>query len=255
MFTLMYSQKIYRGLLLALTLLTFAFSGGCAAFGGGAVEKTSRDWYDEGVQLSSKKRYPGAVEALKEAATLYRDATLDADIHIALGDAYFHDRMWEEAIDTYREFLRIHPRDNRNDYAQFQIGMCYFSQMRTMDRSQEPTVFALEAFTRVVSNYPRSELLREAREKIDACRRQLAEHEIYVGKYYLRTKACSAAVPRFDKVYKEFGDLGFGDDALFYLGLCYFELEEGEKAREAWDLLIRDYPNSSYRKEITDREE
>jgi outer membrane protein assembly factor BamD len=227
---------------------------GCAGPGSGLDDRTSRDWYEDGMRLMQKKRYQGAAESFREAGALYRDAALDADIQMALGDAYFRDGKYDEAVETYREFLRVHPRNRLSDRAQFQVGMCYFMQMRGEDRSQEPTQNALDAFNKVVRNYPRSEMAAEAREKIVLCRRRLAKHELYVGRYYLRTKSYSAALPRFDRVYQEYRDLGYGDDALYYLGLCYRKLEQSGKAQEVWDLLIRDYPHSRYRKEISDRE-
>jgi outer membrane protein assembly factor BamD len=232
--------------------LVFMVSG-CAGTGGTVDDRTSRDWYEEGMRLLQKKRYQGAAESFREAATLYRDAALDADIQMALGDAYFRDKKYDEAVEAYREFLRVHPRNRLSDRAQFQVGMCYFMQMRGMDRSQESTQNAREAFEKVVRNYPRSEMAAEAREKIVLCRKRLAEHDLYVGRYYLRTKSYTAALPRFDRVYQEYRDLGYGDDALYYLGLCYRKMKQGEKAREVWDLLIKDYPHSRYRKEIKDR--
>jgi outer membrane protein assembly factor BamD len=233
--------------------LTF-MAGGCAGPGSGVDDRTSKDWYEDGMRLMQKKRYQGAVESFKEAATLYRDAALDSDIQMALGDAYFQDEKYDEAVEAYREFLRVHPRNRFSDRAQFQIGMCFFMQMRGKDRSQEATQNALDAFEKVARNYPRSEMAAEAREKIVLCRKRLAEHELYVGRYYLRTKSYAAAVPRFDRVYQEYRDLGYGDDALYFLGLCYRKLDQGGKAREVWDLLIKDYPHSRYRKEIKDKE-
>ena len=248
------SQRIVRGLVQALILSLAAGISGCATWGGPPESKVSRDWYDDGVRLTEKKRYQEATGSLAKALTLHRDAALDADIHIALGDAYFLNKDYEDAVETYQEFLRIHPRNSRSDYALFKIGMSYFNQMRSKDRSQEPTRHALEAFEKVLRNYSRSELAGEAREKVVACRSRLAEHELYVGRYYLRTKSYVAALPRFDKVYKEYVDIGFGDDALYYLGLCYWKLDKSIKAREVWGLLMKDYPYSPFRKQITDRE-
>lgn len=247
-------NEFVRRLSIACAFVLMCMVSGCAGPGGGADDRTSRDWYEDGMRQMQKKRYQGAAESFREAATIYRDAALDADIQIALGDAYFRDGEYDAAVEAYREFLRVHPRNRLSDRAQFQIGMCYFMQMRGKDRSQEPTQNALVAFEKVVRNYPRSEMTAEAREKIVLCRKRLAEHDLYVGRYYLRTKSYMAAIPRFDKVYQEYRDLGYGDDALYYLGLCYRKLERSGKVREVWDLLIKDYPHSRYRKEITDKE-
>jgi outer membrane protein assembly factor BamD len=243
-----------RRLPVAFAFFLLFTASGCAGPGSGAEDRTSRDWYDDGMRQLQKKRYQGAAESFREAATLYRDAALDADIQMALGDAYFQDDEYDAAVETYREFLRVHPRNRLSDRAQFQIGMCYFMQMRGEDRTQEPTQKALDAFEKVVRNYPRSGMAAEAREKIVLCRKRLAEHELYVGRYYLRTKSYTAALPRFDRVYQEYRDLGYGDDALYFLGLCYRKLDQSGKAQEVWNLLKRDYPHSRYRKEITDME-
>jgi outer membrane protein assembly factor BamD len=216
-------------------------------------DRTSKEWYEEGQRLLEKKRYNGAIEAFNEAATLYRDASLDADIQLALGGAYFRNKDYEAAIETYREFLRLHPRNRHSDTAQFQIGKAYFQQMRGPDRSQEATRMAMAAFEKVIRNYPRSEYAGDAREKIVVCRRRLAEHELDVGRYYMRTKSFSAALPRFDSLYHDYGDLGYGDDALFYLGLCYLSLKNEKKAQEVWERLLEDFPHSSYLKKVRKR--
>lgn len=236
-----------------LLLLLALLATGCSS-GQHAGERTSRDWYEEGLRNMDKRRYGAAIEAFQEAATLYRDANLDADIQFSLAEAFFRDGNYESAVEAYGEFLRLHPRHRKSDKAQFQIGMSYFKQMRGADRSQESTQLALEAFEKVVRNYPRSELAGEAREKIVFCRRRLADHEMYIGRYYFRTKAFEAALPRFDRVYHEFRDLGYGDEALYYLGLCYMRLDQGERARKAWDILMQDYPHSRYLEQIQDGE-
>lgn len=250
----MKSRMILKGLRAALVCLLLAAPAGCGTTGTKENDRTSRDWYEEGMRLMERKRYQGAVEALQEAAVLYRDAALDAEIQLALAEAHFRNRDYDEAISAYGEFLRLHPRHRSSGKVQYQIGMSYFKQMRGADRSQEATQLALESFEKLIRSYPRSELVPEAREKIVLCRRRLADHEIYVGRYYLRTKAYEAALPRFDKVYHEFSDLGFGDDALYFLGLCYQKLDQEDEARKMWDLLIREYPHSRYLEEVKEGE-
>lgn len=249
-FTIRYPRVIFRRLATVLALSLLVLAWGCSTSGMKGSDKTSRDWYEEGMTRLAKKRYQGAAEAFQEASTLYRDAALDADIHMALGDTYFADKLYDQAIQAYREFLRLHPRNSRSDRAQFQIGMSYFKQLRGKDRSQEPTQLALEAFEKIVRNYPRSNLMGDAKEKIVFARRRLADHELYVGQYYMRTKAYQAALPRFDRVYHEYRDLGYGDDGLYYLGLCYLKLKQNEKAMEVWDRLQQDYPHSRHLKSV-----
>lgn len=246
----LFSRVFARCLSMALAASLFLSLGACSTFSTHEGEMTSREWYEEGRRRLERKRYDSAIEAFNEAATLYRDASLDADIQLALGEAYYRKRDYDAAVATYKEFLRLHPRNRRSDQAQYKIGEAYFQQMRGSDRSQDATRSAIEAFEKVVRNYPRSRLAGGAREKIVICRRRLAEQELDVGRYYWKTKAYRAALLRFDTVNREFGDLGYGDDALYYIGLCYLGLEEEEKALEAWEALMEKYPHSNYLKKV-----
>ena len=91
---------------------------------------------------------------------------------------------------------------------------------------------------------------RTCTEKTIICRRRLAEQELDVGGYYLRAKSYVAALSRFETVYHDFSDLGYGDDALYNIGLCHLGLEDEEKAVEAWTELTERYPHSSYLKKV-----
>lgn len=250
MSTAFYSRMSARCLTVALAASLFASLGACSSFSKRTGEMTSREWYEEGQRRMEKKRYSGAIEAFNEASTLWRDASLDADILLALGDAHYRSKDYEAAVTTYGEFLRLHPRNRRSDRAQYRIGVAHFQQMRGSDRSQEATRLAIEAFEKVVRNYPRSPLAGDAREKTVICRRRLAEQELDVGKYYRRAKSYVAALARFETVYDEFADLGYGDDALYNIGLCHLGLKDEERAVEAWTELMEKYPHSSYLKSI-----
>ena len=250
MSTAFYSRMSARCLTVALAASLLASLGACSSFSKRTGEMTSREWYEEGQRRMEKKRYSGAIEAFNEASTLWRDASLDADILLALGEAHYRNKDYEEAVTTYGEFLRLHPRNRRSDHAQYKIGEAHFQQMRGSDRSQEATRLAIEAFEKVVRNYPRSRLAGDAREKTIICRRRLAEQELAVGQYYRKARSYVAAISRFETVYHDFGDLGYGDDALYNIGLCYLGLKDEEKALEAWTELIEKYPHSSYLKNI-----
>ena len=231
-------------------VVAFALLGGCAGSSGTVREKTSQEWYDEGALLAQKKSYDEALEAFKEAAKGYRGADLDADIQIALADAYFNKEEYPAAVEAYSEFLRLHPHNTRADYVQFRIGLSWQKQMRGPDRSPEPARRTLAAFEALVRGYPRSPLLEQGREGIVAARRRLAEHELYVADFYRRTGKYIAAAGRYEVVLREYGDVGLAARVLYELGGCYRKLREQEKAEQYFDQLRREYPQSRYAKDV-----
>lgn len=240
------------------TLRTFVFAGatlaalfsGCAGNHGAVREKTSQEWYDQGALLAGKEKYDEALAAFKEAAKGYRGADLDADIQIALADAYFNKEEYPAAVEAYTEFMRLHPHNAHADYAQFRIALSWQRQMRSADRSPEPARKALAAFEALVRGYPRSTLLEQGREGLAAARRRLAEHELYIADFYRRTEKYRAAAGRYELVLRDYADSGYADQALFELGGCYRKLREQEKADRFYDQLRREYPQSRFVKDL-----
>jgi outer membrane protein assembly factor BamD len=235
---------------LAGALLAAAVLAGCAGADGTAREKTSQEWYDEGARLAGKKKYDEALEAFREASRGYRGADLDADIQIALADAYFDKEEYPSAVEAYTEFLRLHPHNARADYAQFRVGLSWQKQVRGADRSQESARKAAAAFEALLRGYPRSTFLDQAREGLVAARRRIADHELAVADFYRRTEKYRAAAGRYEVVLRDYADLGYADRALYELGGCYKKLRDQEKAERYYDQLRREYPQSPYVKEL-----
>lgn len=238
-------------LLLAAVATAALLASGCA--GTQTREKTSREWYEEGVGLAGKKRYPEAVEAFREAAKTYRDADLDADIQLALADAQFSDEEYPSAAEAYGEFLRLHPHNARADYAQLRIGVSWSKQMGIAERSQGAAHNAVAAYEALLRGYPRSPLLAEGRRGLEEARRRIADHELSVGEFYSRRGAYRAAAGRFELVLQEYGDLGYAERALFELVRCYDLLQEPQRAGELLEQLRREYPQSPYVKQLENR--
>ena len=237
-------------LVLAGSVLVVPLLGGCAGGSGTVIQKSSQEWYDEGALLAGKKKYDESLAAFKEAAKGYRSADLDADIQIALADAYFNKEEYPAAVEAYSEFLRLHPHNERADYAQFRVALSWQKQMRGADRSPEPARKALAAFEALVRGYPRSALLDQSHAGIVDARRRLAEHELYVADFYRRTGKYRAAAGRYELVLQEYGDVGFADQVLYELGGCYSELREREKAEQLYEQLRREYPQSRFIRDL-----
>lgn len=235
---------------LAVVAMVALLAAACAGAGGGTRDKTSREWYDEGVRLAAKKRYPEAVEAFREASRTYRGADLDAEIQLALADAQFANEEYPSAVEAYSEFLRMHPHNARADYAQLRVGLSYAKQMGIAERSQAAAHKAVAAYETLLRSYPRSSLLEEARRGLAEARGRIAEHEFLVGEFYLRRGSYRAAAGRFELVLQDFADLGFTERALYALGRCYVQLKETERAARVFDQLRRDFPQSPFLKKL-----
>lgn len=217
-----------------LFLLIGIFITACASRPKMEVQRSPQEMYNEGLKLLNKKKYDRAAEAfqrLKEEHPLSSYTPL-AELRIA--DALYFNKKYPEAINQYEEFKKLHPLHPEVPYAIFQIGMCYFKQMLSVDRDQTATEKALEQFRYLIENFPQSPHTPSAREKVQLCRRQLAEHEFYIGHFYFRTKKYRAALGRFEKILQNYPDLGFAERLKPLIGQCQREIakiEEKEKKK------------------------
>jgi len=146
--------------LLLLALLT---GWGCAH--GGEVDiatlasNSDQVIWEAGQTALEKHQYDPARQHFKRIIDGFPQSEYGPAARLALGDSYFQEAgtaSYILAVAAYREFLTIYPSHPRSDYAQFQIGECYFKQRNGPDRDQTPTHNALEEYQRLLELYPAS---------------------------------------------------------------------------------------------------
>ncbi|MEN6463670.1 MAG: outer membrane protein assembly factor BamD [Syntrophaceae bacterium] len=227
----MRSKTIFRiiGLLLLFSLL-----GGCGLWNKwGKAPDYSRSkpetLYQEGVTFYQKNDYLKAVEvfqALKEEHPLSQYALL-AEIGIA--DSYYSDKKYGDAEANYSDFINLHPTNSNIPYAMYQIGICHFEQMSSIDRDQTETIRAKKEFEKLISRFPENKFSVMAEKALRECKRRLAEHEFYVGEFYFKTSRYRAALKRFELITREYANLGLDYKTAYFINESKKRLAEMEK--------------------------
>ena len=161
----------------------------------------------QGMEAFEEEDYSDALKAfnkLKERYPYSRYAIL-AELKVA--DAHFYKKEYPEAVAAYEEFASLHPKNEAIPYVLYQIGACYYEQLYTRDRDQTPTRQAIVSFERVLQSHPDSPQASKAKERIQICRELLAENELYVARYYYKSKFYKAALARFEGVLTDYKDV------------------------------------------------
>jgi len=214
------------------------------------VTKAPDEQYRDGEQSFQKGRYDDAVANWKKVKESYKSPELSAKAEIGIADAYFLNKEYIEAAAAYEDFRKLHPRHERADYAFFRQGLSYFRQINRIDTDQTPVKNALAILESYVKLYPDGAYTQEAKDKIRDCRDKQMQYEIYVGRFYLRTEQYPAAIARFEEALKTFPGLKHTDELLYCLGIAYRDAGQKEKSREAFDRLVREFPDSAYVAEV-----
>jgi outer membrane protein assembly factor BamD len=223
---------------------------GCAKKGVKTTEGDPETLYKQGLTRFNKRDYSEALKRFEELKSSFPDSppyTVWAELKV--GDCHLFQKDYVEAIAAYEEFKKIHPTHEEIPYVLYQIGTAYFKQMLTLDRDQTSTQKALSNFEYLIANYPLSLFTEKAKEKIGVCKKRLADHEFYIGNYYYKSGKFKAASARFQGLIEKFPKMPEEDKTLFLLGKSYLELDQGEKATEALNKIVNEYPKSSHYKE------
>ncbi len=207
----------------------------------------SADYYfKEGENFFDQHRYEDAVASWKKVRDSYYSPELNKLAELKIAEAQYLAENYEEAAASYTAFSKEHPRDERLGEVLYFMGMSYYKQMLSKDRDQTATVNALNSFTRLVTEFPSDKRVEEAGLLLKRCRNRLAEHEVYVGRFYLRTGNYQAAVNRLRGILEEFPNYDYRDEALFYLGSAYLKLQQKKEAVETFNALFDQFPSSQY---------
>lgn len=134
-----------------------------------------------------KGYYELAEKDFEEIRDRYPDSPYALWAELKLADCKFFAGKYLEAAVLYEEFEKLHPTNEAIPYVIFQIGTSYYHMMLSPDRDQTNTKKAIEAYERLIQNYPDSPYVYEARKRIAKARERLAAHELYVARFYFRT--------------------------------------------------------------------
>ena len=186
-----------------------------------------------------------AEEAFRAIRDRYPDTPYALWAELKLADCKFYAKNYLEAIVLYEEFEKLHPTNEAIPYVIFQIGTCYYKLMLSPDRDQSFTKKAIENYERLIDRFPDSPYTQEARKRIRECRERLGAHELYVAKFYFRTKRWRAAYWRLLYLLQTYPDTRAAEEARPLASKYYAKaLEETRKLAEG---TLKDFWGRPYR--------
>ena len=125
----------------------------------------------------------------------------------------------------------------------------YFAQITDITRDQQLSQDAIATYTLLITNYPKSEYAKDAREKMVIAVDQLAGKEMSVGRYYAGNGQYAAAINRFRVVVDKYQTSTHIEEALFRLTESNLALGLTAEAQTAAAVLGHNYPSSDWYKE------
>ncbi|MDM8525964.1 outer membrane protein assembly factor BamD [Desulfococcaceae bacterium HSG8] len=189
-------------------------------------EKSAEELASEGMEAFAKEKYRKATEAFEKLKSWYPFSKFAILAELKIADSHYYMEEYEEAVVAYGEFENLHPRNEAIPYVIYQIGLCYFEQLESIDRDQTSTRKALDTFNRLIRQFPGDAYALKAGEHVRKCKENLAEHEFYVGQFYYKTKNYKAALKRFEVILSDYPDVRINQDVRRHISMCETELKK-----------------------------
>ena len=200
-------KKILITLALALLAGTFSGCGIIDYFYLPPAEDTAQELFENGNDAMREKDYMSAIEYYSKLKESFPFSPYAREAEISLGDAYYLDGEYHLASEAYKDFEAMHPRDEAIPYILLQIANANIRSYTSIDRPTTSLVEAEAYLRRVSEAYPGTEYAQRAKELMIDCRRTMAEHELYLGDFFLRTGRYYAAWKRYTALTESFPDI------------------------------------------------
>lgn len=213
------------------------------------TKQSDKELYEMGTQALQNKNYAKAREAFKVVFDSFPKSDYRILAKLGYADSYYHDggdANWLLAIQEYQDFISLFPFSPKAEYAQAQIGMCYYQMRERPDRDQTNTKKAVEEFKKVVDNYPNGEYYKAAYDKLVECYTLQADHEYIIARFYHRTGKDGACADRIKALIKSFPESTYKPEFYFQVGQCLQNLGQDAEACTYFTQTIERWPDSDF---------
>ncbi len=151
-----------------------------------------------------------------------------------------------DSINSAKRYVALYPSSEDAAYAQYIVGLSYFRQIRDVTQDQKEARQTLEAMDEVITRWPESQYVEDAKAKKRFARDQLAGKEMTIGRYYLERREYVAAAKRFRNVVEVYSDTRHVEEALARLTETYYAMGLASEAQTAAAVLGHNYPDSQW---------
>jgi outer membrane protein assembly factor BamD len=238
---------------LTTLILSTLLAGACASGGprqppAGSTEP-DKFLFDRGTENLERKRWLVSREYFRQLVDSYPTSKFRADAKLGIGDAFLGERSAESfvlAINEYREFLNFYPTHERAHYAQYQLAMAYFNQMRSPMRDQTETRDAIRELQTYITRYADKPLITEARQKLREAKDRLADWDVGVAVHYYRIKWYPGAVGRLMPLLTADPEYTRRDAVYYYLGESLLKVQRPAEALPYFERLVKEFEQSEH---------
>ncbi len=228
---------------------------------------TASDQYKMAVKLYETKKFAKALRLFEKVTPAYRGKPQMERIQFMVAQANFNIKSYSLAGFYFDRFTKNYPKSSKKEEAAFLSAYSYKLASPTFSTDPTDTNKALEAFQNFINTYPDSDKLEEANKHFKDLRYRLQKKYFEIAKTYYRTadfdmRNYRAAIQAFDNLLGDFLGSEFKEEALYYRFKAAHDFvlkstvrrkpERVEDAVAAYEKLMRNFPETQFKKEVNE---
>jgi outer membrane protein assembly factor BamD len=243
------------------------FAAALALAGCTSIVDPTKDWTVEQFYQAAKSNlddgnYEQAIKQYEALQGRYPYGRYAEQAQLEIAYAYYKYDEPALAVAACDRFIRQFPTHAHVDYAYYLKGIVNFRDKRSVvnwlfgtgdelhDRDPRATRESFEAFKELVQRFPNSRYAEDARLRINYLFEAQARYEVSVAEFYYQRRAYVAAVNRAKYALENYPRTPATEDALGIQALAYKQMGLQKLHEDMRQVLLRNFPNSRYLKEI-----
>ena len=184
--------------------------------------------FKEAQKYIDKKQFILANEKLNTLRSQHPYSYYATPAELIQADILFKQENFVESASAYILFRDFHPKHEKISYVVWMIGESFYNQLpSTSDRDLSQGYEAIKYYQEIISKYPKSEFIEQAKEKNIKISEMFSQKEQYIADFYFKTKVFDAARYRYLAMIDEFKEPSILDHSI--LRILQSSLELGQK--------------------------
>tara|TARA_B100000780_G_scaffold273889_1_gene238075 strand:+ start:339 stop:1169 length:831 start_codon:yes stop_codon:yes gene_type:complete len=202
--------------------------------------------YQEAVIAMDNGEYFFASKKFKEAEEIMPKIEFAAKSSIMASYCLYLINFYDEANLYLERFVKRYPVDKNVSYAYYLLALNSYEQILDEKLDVTPLITSKKKIKNFIKKYPDTEYALDLKFKLDLINNQIAAKEMYVAKYYMKSKKWIPAINRLKLIVNDYDETIFIEEALHRLVEVYYEVGLNDEANAAAVLLGYNYNSSTW---------
>ncbi len=180
--------------------------------------------FDRAMEAMKHNKFDVSRMVLQTLINAYPDSEYIARAKLAIGDSWYAEggtAALAQAESEFKDFITFFPNMPEAAEAQMKIANIHYRQMEKADRDFTHAKRAEDEYRTMVLQYPDSQLVPQAMQRLREVQEVLAEREFGIGRFYYLRESWAAAIARLQSLADTYPLFSGSDETLFMLGQAY----------------------------------